>query len=109
MTPPFCFGNTLRFAYALLAVRLWGAELAVSNRAPEPGEWGYRPAARETVESNPPSLTPGYMTKEPRAMRSNGRGIRTSSSREWWKASPGILTLIANPWHPASTTGGTDS
>ncbi|MBI5385202.1 MAG: DUF4962 domain-containing protein [Verrucomicrobia bacterium] len=41
--------------FAMLS--LSAAELRLSNRPPQPDEWGYRPADGATVPLNPPSLT----------------------------------------------------
>jgi hypothetical protein len=46
----------LIFLLCLCALTVAEAEPPVSNRAPQPGEWGYRPADGETVRMNPPSL-----------------------------------------------------
>src|SRR5262245_41229791 len=44
-------------AAVLFVLMLLPAGLEVSNRAPKPDEWGYRPANASTVRLNPPSLT----------------------------------------------------
>jgi hypothetical protein len=49
----------LPILFLLLSPSVWpatAAELTISNRAPKPGEVGYRPGDSETVHLNPPSF-----------------------------------------------------
>ena len=55
---PLCFHRLPLTLIALgLAVGIASAEPTISNRAPAPDEWGYRPADGADVRLNPPSLT----------------------------------------------------